>query len=126
MFARGKVSSVKPAEKWPRMLDSVFMSTPFCRAIVAKEIPPRAGEMSRSDKRGPSAGEAMSQIMEPDAGQSGAIQYAVEHVQYAVRGNRSVRQRREEDVLTGAVVFGLFFLQRVHHVGGDGDLAVGV
>ena len=64
----GKVSSVKPAEKWPRMLDSVFTSTPFCKAIVAKEIPPHAGEMSRSDKRGPSAGEAMPQIVEADAG----------------------------------------------------------
>ena len=63
-----KVSRVKPAEKWPRILDNVFTSTPFCRAIVAKEIPPRAGEMSRSDKRGPSAGEAMPQIVEADAG----------------------------------------------------------
>ena len=59
---------MKPAEKWPRMLESVFTSTPFCNTIVANEIPPRAGEMSRSDKRGPSAGEAMAQIVEADAG----------------------------------------------------------
>ena len=50
------------------MLESVFTSTPFCKAIVAKGIPPRAGEMSRDDKRGPSAGEAMPQIVEADAG----------------------------------------------------------
>ena len=33
------------------------------------------------------------QIVEPDAGQSGAVQHAVQHVQDAIRGDRSVRQR---------------------------------
>ena len=31
-----QVSSVNPAEKWPSMPDTVFMSTPFCKAMVAK------------------------------------------------------------------------------------------
>ena len=88
----GRVSNVKPAEKRPRMLESVFTSTPFCKAIVAQEIPPRAGEMSRSDKRGPSAGEAMPQIVEADAGQSVAVRHAVEHMEQ-IRPVMSTTQR---------------------------------
>ena len=56
------VSSVKLALVCPRIPESVFGSTPLVSAWGAKEIPPRAGEMSRSDKRGASADEAMPQI----------------------------------------------------------------
>lgn len=38
-------------------------------------------------------GECVAQIVEADAGQSGAVQHTVEHVQDTVRGDRSVRQR---------------------------------
>lgn len=76
---------MNPAEKCPRMLESVFTSTPFCKAIVANEIPPRAGEMSQSDKRGQSAGEAMPQIVEPDAGQACAVKDTMQHVQHIIR-----------------------------------------
>ena len=47
-----------------------FSATPSRYRSVAQEIPPRAGEMSRSDKRGPSAGEAMPQIVKADSPKS--------------------------------------------------------
>ncbi len=42
----------------------------------------------------------MPQIMEADAWQPGTVQYTVEHVQHTIRRDRSICQRREEDVLT--------------------------
>ena len=46
----------------------------------------------------------------------------MKHVQHTIGRDRTVRQRREEDVFAGAVIFFLLVLQHVHHVGGDDDL----
>ena len=47
-----KVSSMNPAEKCPRMLESVFTSTPFGKAIILNEIPPARGIFHEVTKGG--------------------------------------------------------------------------
>ena len=68
------VSRVNPAEKCPSIPDTVFTSTPFCRARVAN-VCLRSWNL----------------ILGNPARFSTRFQHPVEHVQHAVRGDRPAR-----------------------------------